>query len=183
MLPRYQPRFVWPNANVFNRFLYLLYLFMWVHLRVKRLLRMCTDTSRSLSSLDQIRVVTYVTSRTSRFIKKKSHRAIKDYLACCENLSNNLRYSELFQAQTFLFLFFVISLFEKTSQWREEVNYICSLFFWKVTQHFLPILPTCGRIFIATVADQSIFHLFSILVINERNRIKKNKQMRVCKCV
>lgn len=156
---------------------------MWVHLRVRRLLRMCTDTSRSLSSVDQIRVVTYVTSRTSRFIKKKSHRAIKDYLACCENLSNNLRCSELFQVQTFLFLFFVISLFEKTSQWREEVNYICSLFFWKVTQHFLPILPTCGRIFIATVADQSIFHLFSILVINERNRIKKNKQMRVFKCV
>lgn len=117
------------NANVFNRFLYLLYLFMWVHLRVKRLLRMCTDTSRSLSCLDQIRVVTYVTSRTSRFIKKKSHRAIKDYLACCKNLLNNLRCSELFQAQTFLFLFFVISLFEKTSQWREEVNYICSLFF------------------------------------------------------
>ena len=126
---------------------------------------MCTDTSTSLSSVDQIRVVTYVTSRTSRFIKKN-----------LTSLLNNLRCSELFQAQTFLFLFFVISLFEKTSQWREEVNYICSLFFWKVTQHFLPILPTCGRIFIATVADQSIFHLFSILVINERNRIKKTNK-------
>ena len=156
---------------------------MWVHLRVRRLLRMCTDTSRSLSSVDQIRVVTYVTSRTSRFIKKNLTEPLKTILLVVKIYRITFVVLSYFKLKLFFFLSFVMSLFEKTSQWREEVNYICSLFFWKVTQHFLPILPTCGRIFIATVADQSIFHLFSILVINERNRIKKNKQMRVCKCV
>ena len=156
---------------------------MWVHLRVRRPLRMCTDTSRSLSSVDQIRVVTYVTSRTSRFIKKNLTEPLKTILLVVKIYRITFVVLSYFKHKLFFFLSFVISLFEKTSQWREEVNYICSLFFWKVTQHFLPILPTCGRIFIATVADQSIFHLFSILVINERNRIKKNKQMRVRKCV
>ena len=148
---------------------------MWVHLRVKRLLRMCTDTSRSLSCLDQIRVVTYVTSRTSRFIKKNLTEPLKTILLVVKIYRITFVVLSYFKHKLFFFLSFVISLFEKTSQWREEVNYICSLFFWKVTQHFLPILPTCGRIFIATVADQSIFHLFSILVINERNRIKKKQ--------
>ena len=154
-----------------------------MHLRVRRLLRMCTDTSTSLSSVDQIRVVTYVTSRTSRFIKKNLTEPLKTILLVVKIYRITFVVLSYFKQKLFFFLSFVISLFEKTSQWREEVNYICSLFFWKVTQHFLPILPTCGRIFIATVADQSIFHLFSILVINERNRIKKNKQMRVRKCV
>ena len=129
MLPRYQPRFVWPNANVFNRFLYLLYLFMWVHLGVKRLLRMCTDTSRSLSCLDQIRVVTYVTSRTSRFIKKNLTEPLKTILLVVKIYRITFVVLSYFKHKLFFFLSFVISLFEKTSQWREEVNYICSLFF------------------------------------------------------
>ena len=40
----------------------------------------CVQTSRPLSSVDQIRVVTYVTSRTSRFIKKNLTEPLKSIL-------------------------------------------------------------------------------------------------------
>ena len=58
-----------------DSFIYYIYLceYIWG-------LRMCTDTSRSLSCLDQIRVVTYVTSRTSRFIKKNLTEPLKTIL-------------------------------------------------------------------------------------------------------
>ena len=69
-----------------------------------------------------------------------------------------------------------MSLFEKFFPMARGSEFHLQPYFWKVTQHFLLCLPTCDCISLATVADQSIFHLFSILVITYRNRIKTNKQ-------
>lgn len=121
----------------------------------------------------------HVRNFTHVMFHKKSFTAIEGYLAhlnCYKNLSNSFCCSELFQEQTFIFIFFVISLFEKFFPMERGSQFHLQPYFWKVTQHFLPCLPTCDRISLATVADQSILNLFSILVINGRNRIKTNKQ-------